>query len=65
MSKENESRTRTHSRSAQPKKRERRSTKMLEGKSIPNRMPVMPLLTVVVFPGSVMSFIVRKPHNIQ
>lgn len=43
----------------------KQQTVFLKDFGFANRIPVMPLLTVVVFPGHVLSFIVRKEHNIQ
>jgi len=47
------------------KEPERTQTVYLKSFGFPNRLPVMPLLTVVLFPHNVLSFIVRKPHNVQ
>ncbi len=51
-----------------PKKRSRKkleATRYIPQVGFANRLPVMPLLSVAVFPSNVLSFIVRKPHNIE
>jgi ATP-dependent Lon protease len=48
-----------------PTRRATDGTIYLRDFGFPNRLPVMPLLSVVVFPHNVISFIVRKAHNVQ